>query len=450
MTDDHGRGRRFRYDGFTIDPAQGEIRCEYSLDDRQFVERFVLPADPRAWSQPAAHAAARWVFLLAGVSYYKTAAPPIIDLGSTALTPLEHDFLRTFYLEGLGEFAYRNGLDLSDLVLTGPVAEPAPPVAYAPPVPGRPLVPFGGGIDSVVVVEHTKTRFDDVALFVASRLGDVFAAIEEPAKVTGLPVLRAGREIDDQVLRSAELGLLNGHVPVTGILSALAVTAAVLDGRDSVVMSNEWSASSGTVEVDGRSVNHQYSKSLSFEQDFRAVLAASIEGIEYFSALRPYSEIWVAERFARLTDYHLAFRSCNRAFTIDPAKRLDRWCGRCDKCVFIDLVLAPFVDADRLRAVFDGKEPLDDPTLAERFRGLLGDDLVTKPFECVGEVTECRAAVVLAAARPDRAGTALLHELAAEVPGPVDTGSFLRPMGPHFIPADHAVPEGHAVDDLLV
>ena len=436
------RGGRFRYDGFTVDAEQGLLSCTYSLDDRTFTERFVLAAGP-AWDAPAARAAARLVFLLAGVSYYKTSAPPVVDLGEHGLTELERDFLRTFYLEGLGEFAYRNGIDLSDLVVEAPPLEGHEPVAYAPASPGRPLVPFGGGIDSVVVVEHTRTRFDDVALFVASRLGDVFAAIEEPAAVTGLPVLRAGRELDGQVLRSTELGFLNGHVPVTGIISALAVLAAVLDGRDSVVMSNEWSASSGTVEVDGRSVNHQYSKSWGFEQDFRAVLAASITGLDYFSALRPYSELWVAERFASLERYHLAFRSCNRAFTIDPAKRLDHWCGVCDKCVFIDLVLAPFVDADRLREVFDGSEPLDQPSLAQRFRGLLGDDLVTKPFECVGEVTECHAAVTLAARRPDRAQTALLQQLVTEV-APQDLASFLRPMGPHAIPA------AHAADDLLV
>ncbi|MBC7373596.1 MAG: endonuclease domain-containing protein [Frankiales bacterium] len=437
------RGRRFRYDGFTVDASHGELRCTYSLDDRQFTERFVLSSEPAAWEQPAATAAARLVFLLAGVSYYKTAAPPVIDLGDTALTALERGFLLSFYLEGLGEFAFRNGLDLTGLRIEGPVAPDIAPIAYAPAVAGRPLVPFGGGIDSVVVVEHTKTRFDDVALFVASRLGDTFAAIEEPAAVTGVPVLRAGREIDEQVLRSAELGFLNGHVPVTGILSALAVLTAVLDGRDSVVMSNEWSASSGTVEVDGRSINHQYSKSWAFEQDFRSVLASNIAGIEYFSALRPYSELWVAERFAELEQYHLAFRSCNRAFTIDPARRLDHWCGRCDKCVFIDLVLAPFVAASRLRQVFAGAEPLDDPSLADRFRGLLGDDLVTKPFECVGEVTECHAAVTLAAIRPDRTQTNLLHELAAEVE-PQDLVAFLKPMGPH------AIPPAHAVDDLLV
>ncbi len=55
------------------------------------------------------------MFLLAGVSYYKTAAPPVIDLGPTALTDAELAFLREFYLQGLGEFAYRNTLDLTPL-----------------------------------------------------------------------------------------------------------------------------------------------------------------------------------------------------------------------------------------------------------------------------------------------------------------------------------------------
>src|SRR5262249_60757566 len=115
------------------------------------------------------------------------------------------------------------------------------------------LIPFGGGIDSIFTVELMRRR-GDAALFVTSRPGDRFAAIERPAKVTGLPVVRAGREIDPQLLRSAELGFLNGHVPVTGILSAIAVMAALLDGRDTVVMSNEWSASVGALRAGGRRV----------------------------------------------------------------------------------------------------------------------------------------------------------------------------------------------------
>jgi len=494
------RGREFRYESYRTDPATGVLSCHYSVDGRSFAERVTFrpaaaapagPAGPAGqatpgrpaarWDSPAVAAAARLVFLLAGVSYYKTAAPPVVSTGQNALTRREHHFLRQFYTGGLGEFAYRNGIDLSGLRIEGPEAgggpgrlpapqapapqAPAPqapvpraPVPQAPvpqaPVPqppargrARALVPFGGGIDSIVTVELVR-RHADVALFVVSRPGDRFDAIERPAAVAGLPVVRAEREIDPQLLRSRELGFLNGHVPVTGIISAIAVMAAALEGRDTVIMSNEWSASVPTVQAGELAVNHQYSKSAAFEAAFRNVLAEASARLpqaaplpDYFSALRPRTELWIAERFARLRPYHGTFRSCNRAFHIDRAKRLDHWCGQCDKCCFIDLILAPFLPAAELGAIFGGREPLADPSLAGRFRALLGDSDLSKPFECVGEVNECRAALLLAAQRGDRAGFPLLHELAAEVralPGQPSADGLLRPVGEHFIPAPYA------------
>ena len=467
------RGSAFRYAGFDIDAERGELSCRYELDGREFTERVTLSAGPR-WHTEAAWAAARLVFLLAGVSYYKTAAPPVVDFGETALTDAEHTFLREFYLQGLGEFAYRNALDLTSLrfearfVSPGGTPTPDPPApggthspgsplagthSPGPPLggthlPGRPgrqqraLVPFGGGIDSIVTVEQVRQRAD-AALFVVSRPADRFDAIEQPAAVTGLPVVRAEREIDPQLLRSAELGFFNGHVPVTGILSAIAVLAAVLEDRDAVAMSNEWSASVPTLEYRGRPVNHQFSKSEQFEAAFRDVLAnrpAPLPG--YFSWLRDRTELWVGQEFASLEPYHGSFRSCNKAFYTKRARRLDHWCGQCDKCCFIDLILAPFLPAEALRRIFAVTgEPLEDPGLAAKFRSLLGAG--AKPFECVGEVTECRAAVLLAARRDDRAGTSLLHELATEMagwpdaPSDADAAAMLRPVGRNFIPAGY-------------
>jgi UDP-N-acetyl-alpha-D-muramoyl-L-alanyl-L-glutamate epimerase len=449
------RGRVFRYEGFSTDGERGLLTCRYSLDGREFAERVSLAPGP-GWDTPAAQAAARLVYLLAGISYYKTAAPPVIDLGDTALTERERAFLREFYLSGLAEYAYRNGLDLSDLHIKAPTPAPDTTATASTPRPTfhdmRPLIPFGGGIDSIVTVEGVREHTGDIALFVVSRPGDRFDAIERPAAVSGLPVIRAGREIDPQLLRSQELGFLNGHVPVTGIISAIAVLAAVLNGRDAVVMSNEWSASVPTLEHDGRQVNHQWSKSAAFEAAFRELLTADPAGLpDYFSALRDRTELWVGERFAKLTRYHDTFRSCNRAFHLDASRRLDHWCGQCDKCCFIDLILAPFMSAHALRDVFahdggandfDNPEPLDNLELKAKFETLLGSG--TKPFECVGEVNECRAAVVLAARRQDRAATALLQELAAEVTGRPDvpTGAEIaamgRPVGASFVPAAYA------------
>jgi hypothetical protein len=461
------RGQEFRYESYRLDPASGLLSCRYSLDGQAFEERitFSSPGPVPRWDSPAVAAAARLVFLLAGVSYYKTAAPPVISMGGTALTPRERAFLRAFYLDGLGEFGYRNGIDLSGLRIEGPEAEqipsagtgpagtgPAGPGPAQPPAAGtrRALVPFGGGIDSIVTVELVRDHAD-VALFVVSRPGDYFDAIEQPAAVTGLPVIRADREIDPQLLRSREFGFLNGHVPVTGIISAIAVMAAALDGRDAVVMSNEWSASVPTMQAGDRAVNHQYSKSAAFEAAFRGVLAETSARLprgpgaavmpDYFSALRPRTELWIAARFARLQQYHSTFRSCNRAFHIDRARRLDHWCGQCDKCCFIDLILAPFLPAAELGTIFGGREPLTDPALAGKFRSLLGDVDLSKPFECVGEVNECRAALLLADERADRAGFPLLHELAAEVralPGRPSTEGLLQPVGEHFIPVPYA------------
>jgi len=440
----------FRYDGYRLDPARGLLACRYSVGGDRFEERITFPATGR-WDAPQASAAARLVYLLAGVSYYKTAAPGVIDLGETAVTDHEREFLRAFYVDGLAEFGYRNGLDLSGLRIEGPVTGGGPPAGGQPAAgTARPLVPFGGGIDSIVTVELVRAHAQP-ALFVVSRPGDFFEAIERPAAVTGLPVLRAGREIDAQLLRSTDLGFLNGHVPVTGIISAIAVMAAVLAGRDAVVMSNEWSASTPTLETAGRAINHQYSKSISFEAGFRQLLAGSLGGaVSYFSALRPFSELWVARRFARLTAYHDSFRSCNRAFYTNPALRLDHWCGECDKCCFIDLILAPYLPAADLDRIFGGREPLADPDahgeLAARFRALLATSAGRKPFECVGEVSECRAATRLAAQRPDRAQTKLLQVLAAELAGLPElttAGALLRPLGPHFIP------DAYAPDDLL-
>jgi hypothetical protein len=482
------RGDVFRYEGYDVAGTAGVLTCRYSLDGRVFTERIALPglAGGTRWGDPAVDAAARWVFLLAGVSYYKTAAPRVIELPGTPLGKVERDFLLGFYLDGLGEFAHRNGLDLAGLAIeadepdqapatparaapaeppapaapaerAAPAAPAAPAEAAAPAAPAvppspaipskRPLIPFGGGIDSIVTVELIRP-LADAALFVVDRPGDRFVAIERPAAVAGLPLVRAEREIDPQVLRSRELGFLNGHVPVTGILSAIGVMAGVLDGHDALVMSNEWSSSVGNLDVGGRVVNHQWSKSMAFETGFRTVLAGALGGrIDYFSRLRPYTELFIAEQFAGLDRYHLAFQSCNRGFHIDPARRLDHWCGQCDKCCFIDLILAPFLDATRLREVFGGREPLDDPTLLPRFQALVDTSGALKPWECVGEVNECRAAVVLAAGRPDRAGTPVLQALADQLGGRAPTADAIEAMR-HPV-GEHHVPDAYATSDLL-
>jgi hypothetical protein len=64
----------------------------------------------------------------------------------------------------------------------------------------------------------------------------------------------------------------NGHVPLVGILSWIAVLTAAIYGHRWIVLSNESSASEGNLDYLGMTVNHQYSKSFEFEQNFQNYL----------------------------------------------------------------------------------------------------------------------------------------------------------------------------------
>ena len=178
----------FRYEGYQIDPAPGRLTCRYSLGDHRFSEVVTVAAEPGRWNREEVRQAARLVFLLAGVSYCKTAAPAVIDLGDTAVTDTERTFLRSFYTGGLAEYAYRNGLDLSGLRIEGPsrpgTAPPARPAAAGK--PGRPLVPFGGGIDSIVTAEMIRERAEP-ALFIVSLPGTGSMPSNGPRPLPGCP-----------------------------------------------------------------------------------------------------------------------------------------------------------------------------------------------------------------------------------------------------------------------
>jgi hypothetical protein len=101
------------------------------------------------------------------------------------------------------------------------------------------------------------------------------------------------------------------------------------------------------------------------------------------------------------------------------------------------------VPAAALRAVFGRAEPLGQADLLPAFRTLLGLGDGVKPFECVGDIEECRTAAVLAGDRPDRHDdevlAALRRELGAGVVGArVAASALTQPLGPAFIPDRYA------------
>ena len=150
------------------------------------------------------------------------------------------------------------------------------------------------------------------------------------------------------------------------------------------------------------------------------------------SFLRDRSELWVARRFASSAQYHPVFRSCNRAFAQDPARRSSAWCRECDKCLFVELVLAPFVDARRCANL--GGEPLADPAREAQLRTLVGLGEQHKPFECVGDPDE--SAVALAQVSESRSGATCRASARRALGRPdADVERTSTPQGPTRVPA---------------
>jgi hypothetical protein len=220
--------------------------------------------------------------------------------------------------------------------------------------------------------------------------------IQQVAAATDVPQIQIKRRVDARLKPVAEQGAYNGHVPITAINSTVAVLTALLGGFDTVAFSNERSADVGNLQADnGQWVNHQYSKSWAFEQQYRDVLSSGIgQSVDYFSLLRPYSELAIVKEFSRYPQYFKVFSSCNRNFHLSGSRNKNgRWCGQCPKCAFVFVCLAPFISRRQLLNIF-GHDLLADKALWFLFLALFGIE-GDKPFECVGEALEMRVALAL-------------------------------------------------------
>ena len=73
-------------------------------------------------------------------------------------------------------------------------------------------------------------------------------------------------------------------------MAFLGLYCAYLIGAENIVLSNESSANESNIE--GTSINHQYSKSFEFETDFNNYVEQNItKDIKYFSVLRAFNEM---------------------------------------------------------------------------------------------------------------------------------------------------------------
>ncbi|MDD2326358.1 MAG: endonuclease domain-containing protein [Alphaproteobacteria bacterium] len=444
----------FLFKAYGYNPETGKLTLDYALEDgASFREEITFPDAHAAYQSLSAHShealdrAFQLIFLLAGVSYYKATIPRHLRNEAFALDEQTAAFCQKVYAGGLGEFAYRNKVDL-DFVFETDKAIPQLSQATVLGLSARALVPVGGGKDSIVTIESLRKAGKPFTLFALGGAGELAEPIRRTIETAKAEVIHVRRVLSPCLIElNKQAGTLNGHVPITAILSSIAVACAILYGFNAVILSNERSANAPNLVLNGKEINHQYSKSFSFERDLATYVHDTIAAdLHYFSLLRPLSETAIAKRFAaQASAYFSVFRSCNASFKQDEGRRARNWCCNCPKCRFVFLALASFMEKAPLIATF-GNNLLDNPAQEEGFRELCGL-AAFKPFECVGEIEESATLMAKLATDPawkkDSVIAALTSNLTSKIPDPeaaLDT--LLKPSSDHLIPDEYA----HALD----
>lgn len=381
----------FGYEGWKSQPEGDTLKVtfQFSLNGEiAFRPTLKLPVDAELRESQAAllDNVLFHIGLMELISYWKAYCSPTLAIRCGSLNAAQESFLSGLIFNGLGEFRYLNGLQMEqeDFVPRIVGEGPSRQLATSPESREECLVPLGGGKDSAVVLSLLKARQwklwpmflnpDPAAERVADRL--------EIPQDTWVSIRRT---ICPELIRRNQEGALNGHTPFSALLAFIASGYAALRGVRYVVLANESSANEATVP--GTMINHQYSKSWHFEEQFARYFREQVHaGTDYFSLLRPWNEAQIACEFARRPELLDVFRSCN------VGSKQDRWCAKCPKCLFVYVMLVPYVPTEQLTKVF-GADLLNDPELYPTLVSLAGFD-AAKPFECVGSMEEVIASLL--------------------------------------------------------
>lgn len=321
------------------------------------------------------------------ISYVKCTCSKNIIVSASYINEEQINWLKKLYYNGLGEFLYVNGIniledELFDIRCTKEKIE-LPKIDYKG--VGN-LICVGGGKDSCVSLEILKHEENNSCFVINGKTPSLGTC--EVAGYHDDNIIKVERILDREIVRMNELGFLNGHTPFSSIVAFTSYLCAYLMGKKNIILSNEASANQATVI--GTNVNHQYSKSYEFEKDFMDYMNKFIGlDIKYFSLLRGLSEFNIAKLFANYKKFHKVFKSCN----LGSKEKEWIWCCNCPKCLFVYIILSPFLSKNEIVNIF-GQDLYEREDLLNTFIEIVGYS-DTKPFECVGTYEEARYAVSL-------------------------------------------------------
>ena len=383
----------FVFKGYDSDLEKGEVLFHFSFSGEKnvdFTEKLSFLPVQNIIPQTLLNVLMQNLMLILGISYWKLYCPKEIVIESNFLTKNQAEFWNTVYTKGLGEFFYKNNIDLRGLIKF-PYTNKASTSIVSFPRKNRALLGLGGGKDSIVAAELLKVQNKDFDLFTVGT-----AKIqEEVALAIGKEPIVITRKLDPKLFAlNKEKQVYNGHIPISAIYAFLGLIASVFYDYNQVVVGNEKSANYGNVEYLGEVINHQWSKSEEFEKLFQEYIQNFItSSASYSSSLRGLNELEVTKEFVKYPKYFKVFSSCNRNFKILRLAQdnKSRWCGKCAKCLFVFLCLAAFLPRKEVLDIF-GKNLLEDRNLLSLFEELVGIKNF-KPFECVGTPEEMKLAL---------------------------------------------------------
>jgi len=385
----------FVYENYFINYKGNDLYVEYLFTmagNIEFRPTFYIPAvkyfRPEDIPEPTLRNLIFHIGMVELISYWKTACPPNVVIKPHKLNESQIEWWKNMYYKGMGEFFFMNNikvdyedflnisnhkngndkLSLSDMSLSDGI-----------------IIPVGGGKDSVVTLELLKNQ----GVYTLPMVVNHRHATRQTIECAGYDlsnVIEVKRKLDEKMLELNSKGYLNGHTPFSALLAFISLLTAIGAKTKNIALSNESSANESTIP--GTEINHQYSKSYAFEKDFKDYVANYIcHEIDYFSFLRPLNELQIAGLFAGYEEYHKVFKSCN------AGSKSDIWCCRCPKCLFVFIIISPFLDPERMIDVF-GENLFGNNELKKYFDELTGISEF-KPFECVGTVDEVNIALCM-------------------------------------------------------
>lgn len=390
---------KFYFKSFDFDINSFKAKFYYCFDNEKFFEEIIdfnsnvfeirKDLDKKIIENMLFH-----IHIALWISYYKLYPTKKIIVESGFLDDYQINFWNKFYINWLWEFFYKNKINPNWLINFINKNEKKYK-KYNFLVDNKSLVAIWWWKDSIVTIEILKKQkidFDLVVFWKIDKLKQYTSNVSEKK------ILNIKRQLSQNLFELNNIWYYNWHIPITWIIAFVLQFSCYLYKYKNIILSNERSANFENTIWKWIKINHQYSKSLEFEKDFFQYVNKYISSdLKYFSILRWLYETKIAELFSELwKKYFKYFSSCNNNFKINnlPIEKTVFWCNNCPKCIFVFIILRPYITKNEMFEIF-WEDLYERDDLENLFRKLLWISWI-KPFECVWEAEEVLYSMYLA------------------------------------------------------